>query len=256
MPLPIPTSTRQYFKPFAASWLQFDLKTGWLLLAVFSLTRFALVLYANVTKSYQVVALVFVAMMVLPFVLLTRAGRQKIGVVWPTHWWGVLLGGLLGMLSCAGLFYVASYCFDLTPSNPLVYISHTYQVPSVLREDTRLTYFLIYAGTSMLFSPIGEELFYRGLVHECFSARMGNNKATLLDSAAFAVVHLAHFGFVYSGQGWHFLFWPSFLWVISLFVSCLLFSASRVRSGSIVGAMAAHALFNVTMSYFIFYHIL
>ena len=256
MPIPIPTPAKQYFKPFAARWLQFDLKTGGLLLAVFSLARFALVLHANVTRSYQVVALVFVAMTALPFVLLTRAGRQKIGMVWPTHWRGVLLGGLLGMLSCAGLFYGASCCFGLTQGNPLVYISRTYQVPSVLSEDIRLTYFLIYAGTSMLFSPIGEELFYRGLVHECFSASIGNKRATMLDSAAFAVVHLAHFGLVYSGQGWHFLFWPSLLWIISLFVSCLLFSVGRARSGSIVGAMAAHALFNVTMSYFIFYHIL
>jgi len=30
----------------------------------------------------------------------------------------------------------------------------------------------------------------------------------------------------------------------------------RTRSGSVLGAIAAHALFNVTMSYFIFYHIL
>jgi membrane protease YdiL (CAAX protease family) len=129
-------------------------------------------------------------------------------------------------------------------------------VPSVLTEDTRRLFFLIYAGTSMLFSPIGEELFYRGLVHECFAAGMGSKRATLLDSTAFALVHLAHFGFVYSGQGWHFLFWPGMLWVVSLFVSCLLFSVGRARSGSVVGAMVAHASFNGMMSYFIFYHIL
>lgn len=247
---------KQYFKAFVSSWLRFDVKTGSLLLAVFSTVRFALVLHANVAKSYQVVALVFVAMMLLPFLLLTRAGRRQIGLVLPARWWGVLLGGLLGVVSCIVLFYVASFCFGLTESNPLVYIARTYKVPSVLHADTRRLYFLIYAGTSMLFSPIGEELFYRGLVHECFAASMGNRRATLLDSAAFAVVHLAHFGLVYSTQGWRFLAWPSLLWVISLFVSCLLFSVGRAKSGSVLGAMAAHALFNVTMSYFIFYHIL
>jgi membrane protease YdiL (CAAX protease family) len=253
---PIPIPANQYFKSFVGNWLRFDSKTGGLLLVVFSLTRFALVLHANVTRSYQVVALVFVAMMVLPFILLTRAGRRKIGLVLPVRWWGVLLGGLLGVLSCTVLFYLAHFCFGLTEGNPLVYIARTYQVPSVLTESTRWTYFLIYAGTSMLFSPIGEELFYRGLVHECFSASLGTRRATLLDSAAFSLVHLAHFGLVYSGQGWRFLFWPSLLWVVSLFVSCLLFSVGRAQSGSLLGAMVAHALFNVTMSYFIFYHIL
>lgn len=252
----IPRPDTQYVKPVWGKRFSLGPQTGWLLLAVFSLTRFALVLQANVTKSYQVVALVFVAMMLLPFVLLTRAGRRKIGLVRPERWWGVLLGGLLGILSCTVLFYLARLCFGLTEGNPLVYISRTYRVPSVLTADTRRLFFLIYAGTSMLFSPIGEELFYRGLVHECFAAGLGNKRATLLDSAAFALVHLAHFGLVYSGRGWQFLLWPSLLWVVSLFVSCLLFAVGRAWSGSIAGAMVAHASFNVTMSYFIFYHIL
>lgn len=126
----------------------------------------------------------------------------------------------------------------------------------MLHEDNRLTYFLIYAGISMGFSPIGEEVFYRGFVHECFTRSVGNRNAALVDSAAFALVHLAHFGLVYSGHGWRFLAGPSLLWVMGLFVTCLLFSVARAVSGSIVGAIAAHALFNLTMNYFIFYHIL
>jgi hypothetical protein len=43
---------------------------------------------------------------------------------------------------------------------------------------------------------------------------------------------------------------------VSLFGTCLLFSVARAQSGSILGAMVAHALFNLTMNYFIFYHIL
>ncbi|UOQ71733.1 CPBP family intramembrane glutamic endopeptidase [Hymenobacter cellulosilyticus] len=256
MPAPVLIPTEQYFKPFAGRYVDLNARTGGWLLAFFSLTRFALVLQANVTKSYQVVALIFVAMILLPFLLLTRAGRRQIGLVWPARWGGVLLGGVLGVVSCAVLFYLATLCFGLTGSNPLVYISRTYRVPIVLTEDTRRLFFLIYAGISMLFSPIGEELFYRGLVHECFRASMGNARATLLDSAAFAGVHLAHFGLVYSGSSWHFLPGPSLLWVAALFVSCLLFSLGRAKSGSVLGAIVAHALFNVTMSYFIFYHIL
>ena len=245
------------FRPFVAHRFRFDWKTGALLITLFTVLRFALVLQANATKSYQAVPYIFVAMLALPFVLLTRAGRQAIGLVWPTRWAGVLLGAMLGIGSCAVLFYVTTFFFGFGEGNSLVYISGSYaNLPSVLNEHNRLTYFLIYAGISMGFSPIGEEVFYRGLVHECFARSVGNRNAALVDSAAFALVHVAHFGLVYSGHGWRFLPGPTLLWVTGLFITCLLFSVARAKSGSLVGAMVAHALFNLTMNYFILYRIL
>ncbi len=246
-----------YFKAFVANHLRLNRQTGSLLIAIFSLVRFALALHANVTKSYQIVAFVFVAMGLLPFLLLTSSGRRQIGLVWPTRWTGVLLGGVLGILSCTALFYLATFFFGLSEGNSLVYISQTYsKLPHVLSAQDRLTYFLIFSATSMVFSPIGEEIFYRGLVHECFAPSMGNRKASLVDSTAFSLVHLAHFGLIYIGGSWRLLPGPALLWVISLFGTCLLFSVARARSGSIIGAMVAHAMFNLTMNYFIFYHIL
>jgi membrane protease YdiL (CAAX protease family) len=245
------------FKPWVAAYLRFNWQTGCLLLAVFSLVRFALALQANLTKSYQVVTFVLLAMGLLPSLLLTRAGRQRIGLGWPTNWAGVFAGGLLGLLSCTGLFYLARFCFGLGEGNPLVYISRTYApLPAVLNAPDRLTYFLAFSATSMVFSPVGEELFYRGLVHECFAPGMGNKKAAWMDSAAFALVHLAHFGLVYLPRGWRLLPGPALLWVTSLFGTCLLFSVARAQSGSVLGAIVAHAFFNLTMNYFIFYHIL
>lgn len=246
-------------KSFAAQRFCFHWKTGAWLLVLFSTVRFALVLHANVTRSYQVVALIFVVMIALPFLLLRRAGRRKIGLVWPAQWSGVLLGGAFGVLSCVALFYLTAYCFGLGEGNSLAYIARTYgNIAQVLNDQNRLVYFLIFTIPSLLFSPIGEEIFYRGLVHECFASSLGSRKATLIDSAAFALVHVAHFGFIYagSGVGWRFLPGPALLWVASLFVACLLFSVARRKSGSVWGAVAAHALFNLTMNYFIFYHIL
>lgn len=244
-------------KSFVARWFRLDWRTGTGLLLVFSLLRFALVMHANVTRSYQVVALIFVAMALLPFLVLTRAGRRQIGLTWPARWWGVLLGAALGALSCAGLFYLTTACFGLGEGNSLAYIARTYgNLPAVLNEQNRLVYFLIFSGPSMIFSPIGEELFYRGLVHECFAGRLGHRKASLVDSAAFALVHLAHFGLVYQEGSWHLLPGPALLWMGGLCGTCLLFSVARQRSGSVLGAMVSHALFNLTMNYFIFYHIL
>jgi membrane protease YdiL (CAAX protease family) len=259
MPHSVLIPTEPEVKPFAAARIRFDWKTGTWLLALFSFTRFALVLHANLTRSYQVVALVFVAMLLLPWLLLTRAGRRTIGLVWPRRWTGVLLGGALGALSCAVLFYLTTFFFGLGEGNSLVYIAGTYgNLPAVLTDQNRLVSFLIFAGTSMVFSPLGEEVFYRGLVHECFARSVGSRKATWIDSAAFALVHVAHFGLVYAGptSGWHLLPGPALLWVASLLVTCLLFSLARKMSGSLVGSIVAHALFNLTMNYFIFYYIL
>jgi membrane protease YdiL (CAAX protease family) len=105
-------------------------------------------------------------------------------------------------LSCTVLFYLTKLVFGFGEGNSLAYISHTYtQLPYVLSTSDRLTYFLIFSTTSMVFSPIGEEIFYRGFVHECFAPRVGAQKAALVDSAAFTFVHLAHFGLVYWAGG-------------------------------------------------------
>ncbi|MCC3157355.1 CPBP family intramembrane metalloprotease [Hymenobacter sp. 15J16-1T3B] len=244
-------------KAFAAPWFRLDWRTGAWLLVAFSLLRFALVMHANVTRSYQVVALIFVAMVLLPFLVLTRAGRQQIGLRWPARWRGVLLGAVLGALSCAVLFYLTTLCFGLGEGNSLAYIAQSYSnLPPVLTEQNRLMYFLIFTGPSMIFSPIGEELFYRGLVHECFASSIGDGKASLADSAAFALVHLAHFGLVYVAGGWQLLPGPALLWAVSLFGACLLFSVACRQSSSVLGAVVAHAAFNLAMNYFIFCHIL
>jgi hypothetical protein len=107
----------------------------------------------------------------------------------------------------------------------------------------------------MTFSPFGEELMYRGLIHQSFVSKLGNNKASIIDSLAFAVVHLAHFGFVYSSLHWNFLFVPAILWVTFMFLTSRMFFYCKTKSQSIYGAIICHAGFNFAMTYFIFYHI-
>jgi len=43
----------------------------------------------------------------------------------------------------------------------------------------------------MLFSPIGEEFLYRGIVHGSFVSRFGEWRASVFDSLAFALTHVA-----------------------------------------------------------------
>ncbi|TAD87748.1 MAG: CPBP family intramembrane metalloprotease, partial [Bacteroidetes bacterium] len=122
-----------------------------------------------------------------------------------------------------------------------------------ITQADRNIMFAIMAITGMTFSPIGEELFFRGIVHTSFSKSIGTQKASLVDSSAFALTHISHFGLVFIHGKWDFFILPTIIWVSSMFLVSLLFFAFRKKSGSILGAMLCHSAFNLGMIYCIFY---
>src|SRR3954451_23327127 len=91
--------SQQVRRPFRGA-IGFDLRTAVILLLVFGAVRVVLVLQANVTGSYQVVSLVFIAMAVLPWVVLTRIGRRRMGIVRPDRWRWIIPAGLSGAACC------------------------------------------------------------------------------------------------------------------------------------------------------------
>ncbi len=234
----------------------FDARTGVLLLVFFGATRMGLVLQANLTGSYQLVSLVFVAMAALPWLLLTREGRRRIGIVRPSSWRWILSAMAAGAIAMLVTYAAASAFWGQTLENPFVSIAGTYSVPSSPSDTDRLIYFGIYAVVGILFSPVGEELLYRGIAHESLAVRLGNRGAAAVDAGAFALVHLSHFGIVHLAGAWAVLPLPALLWVTAMFLSSLVFYAFRRLTGSILGAIAAHAAFNLTMTFVIFYLVL
>lgn len=250
MPIDVPSKTRFQI-------LQSATAKVWMLLLLISVPRFILVLQANKTGQYQWVSLIFVVMIMLPWLLYNKKGRYEMGIRKPKNGLGLLGAMALGLL-CAGLiYYLMLFVFGDGIAHPYRYIARSYaQIPAGVLGDDRFMFFLIYSIISMTFSPLGEEFFYRGLVHEYFAKSLGHNHASRLDSAAFAVVHLAHFGIVYHQGSWRWLLWPSLVWMLALFLTCRAFFWARQKSGAIWGAVVAHAAFNLGMNYFIFYHLL
>lgn len=250
------TAAADFRSPFARR-LGFTPATGILLLVVFGVVRVVLVLQANVTGSYSVVSTVFIAMAVLPWIVLTKSGRRRIGLVRPSRWRWVLPAALVGAATAALVHLIGSLFWGAEVSNPFVYIAQSYsQVPTDLDATDRLIFFAIFAVIGMTFSPIGEELLYRGLAHESFAARLGDRAAALIDAGAFALVHLAHFGIVYVSGVWQFLPFPALFWLTAMFGASLVFYTARRFTGSLVGAIVAHAGFNLVMNAIIFYAIL
>jgi hypothetical protein len=239
------------------SLLPLNLRTGILLLVLFGLVRAALVLQANVTGSYQVVSLVFVAMIALPFIILTRDGRARIGLARPKRRRWVVPALAAGVAMALVVHAAATALWSDTLSHPFAYIARSYSsVPESPSEDDRFIYFIIFAVIGMLFSPLGEEFLYRGTAHESIAADLGDRRAALIDAGAFAVTHLAHFGVVFVAGAWAFLPLPALFWVSAMFLASLTFYGFRKLTGSLIGAVAAHAGFNLAMNWVIFYAIL
>ena len=155
------------------------------------------------------------------------------------------------------IYFIGFQLFGNEISNWFVYISKSYSIDkSAIGPNNLLIYFLIYAAASMIFSPVGEELFYRGLVHQCFQEKFGSNRSSQIDSTAFAITHLAHFGIVFHQGKWQFLMVPATIWVLLMYMASRLFFICKLQSGSLLGPIISHAAFNITMVYLIFYHIL
>ncbi|NBC26479.1 MAG: CPBP family intramembrane metalloprotease [Bacteroidetes bacterium] len=244
--------------PFRSHKLKFSWHLGLSLILLFGISRFFIVLEANRSGSYGLTSVIFMIMILTPFLLLTREGRQSIGLTFPKNVQWLTVSFLLGVLLCALIFWIGDLLYQDTLSNWFVYISESYSsVPEdQLTGSNLLTYFLMFALVGMTFSPFGEEFLYRGLIHRCFTDRFGDNRASMIDSAAFATVHLAHFGIVFSAGEWTFLAIPALLWMGLMYVAGRMFYVCRQKTISIFGAVIAHAGFNLAMTWFIFYCIL
>ncbi|MDZ4714419.1 MAG: type II CAAX endopeptidase family protein [Cytophagales bacterium] len=231
-------------------------KLGIVLLLFVGILRFGLVIHANVKGDFRFVSIIFVFMVALPLLLLNRQGLKHIGLLTNTS--GVWMAASLfsGFVLCIIVFLIGLLLYGKTSSNWFVSIGQAYPIAfDTMSATDKPVYFIIYSIIGMTFSPLGEEFMYRGLVHQCLAERWGDKTSTLIESGAFGVTHLAHFGIVYAAGSWSFLLLPGLLWIILIFGTGLIFNFWRRTSGSLYGAVLCHAAFNLAMTYFIFYQL-
>jgi uncharacterized protein len=241
-------------KPFWSRFIGFNWKFGLFLIFIICIPRFIFVLNANATGKYSSsIGLIMTLSAIAPFLFLTKYGRKEIGITKPRSFKWLLIGIACGLLASLVLYFIGQILYDNSYQNWYQYIGKLYNIPADITEADKKIMFVIVAITSMLISPIGEELFFRGIVHASFSKSIGEQKASLVDSSAFALTHIAHFGLVFVNNQWDFYLMPTILWVSSMFLVSLLFYAFRKRSGSILGAILCHSAFNLGMTYGIFY---
>ena len=246
-----------YFRSAFSHSLKFSPFLGVFLILIIGIPRFIIVLGANATGNYKYTSLIFVFMCLLPFLLLNRDGQKRIGIVKTKKTGYLFYSLLLGVLICVPVFLLGTGLYGMNENNWFVYISRSYSgaLPSDFGNE-RLIYFAMFAGISMIFSPIGEELMYRGFIHQCFESKYSPKRASQIDSLAFALTHLAHFGILFTAAGWVFRPVPALLWIICTYLVSRVFFFCKQKAASLGGAILSHAGFNLAMNYFIFYHIL
>lgn len=244
--------------PFRIPNVTFNWQLGLSLILLFGIARFIIVLQANRTGSYSLTSVIFIVMIITPFLLLKKEGRNATGVKSASNIRWMAGSFVLGAVACTIIFFIGNMLYQNSIANWFVYISNSFSgIPEgALAWETKLAFFMMFAITGMTFSPFGEELLYRGLIHQCFVRKFGSNGASVIDSLAFAIVHLSHFGIIYTGYSWEFLATPALLWVALMYASGRLFYFCRIKTESIYGAVLSHAGFNLAMTWFIFYHIL
>lgn len=240
-------------KLFWNRFFKFDWKFGLFLLLIICIPRFFLVLKANETGNYGFIGMVMVISAIIPFIFLNKYGRKQIGLS-KTNRIKSLVYALTGGLVFSYLVYlVGNLLYGNTFENWYVYIGKSYNIPHNIAGQEKMILFAIMALTGMTFSPIGEELFFRGIVHNSFANSLGDRKASIIDSLAFSLTHIAHFGLVFINNSWNFYFLPALIWVLCMFLASILFFQMKIITGSIWGAVLCHSGFNLGMIYCIFY---
>lgn len=240
-------------RSFWNKYFKLNWKFGLFLLLTICIPRFTLVLNANETGNYSLIGLVMFISALVPFIFLNRQGRKQIGIKTTKKVHYLILAISIGLLLSLLLHYLGQGLYGNSYENWYEYVGKSYNIPEGIAAKDKKVMFIIMAITGMTFSPMGEELFFRGIVHGSFAKSFGDKKASIIDSLAFALTHISHFGLVFVNNGWDFYIVPALIWVISMFVVSLIFFQMKRLTNSLWGAILCHAGFNLGMIYCIFY---
>jgi membrane protease YdiL (CAAX protease family) len=245
--------SKAVLRSFWARLFNFDWKFGTFLILIVCIPRFILVLQANANGSYGAIGAIMFVSALAPFIFLTRNGQSYIGLIRTKRYQWLFMAFICGIMLSLILYYLGEILYGASYENWYVYIAKSYKIPAGLQAGDKRTMFLIMAAVGMTFSPIGEELFFRGIVHSSFAHALGEKRALIIDALAFSVTHISHFGLVFVNHGFTLYTVPMLIWVSSMFLVSVLFYYFKQRSGSLIGAVVCHAGFNLGMIFSIFY---
>jgi membrane protease YdiL (CAAX protease family) len=127
----------------------------------------------------------FIIMMVLPYIFLTAVGRRQIGLRKSNARFSYVAAVLYGVGAASLCFLLGVLLFDNGPDNWFITIRNYYigQVPRA--SDMPLQkFFIVVTIPALIFSPIGEELFFRGFLQDALQTRLGLQVSMVIESGS------------------------------------------------------------------------
>jgi membrane protease YdiL (CAAX protease family) len=220
------------------------------LAVLFAATRVVGVLGPNSLR--WLLPLGFTLMALTPFLLLDAARRRQLGLRKPATartYLFAIVAGAAAALACFALGYAL---FGAGSDNWFVTIANGYRQTLDTTGWTTARLHLVFTLPALIFSPVGEEIFFRGYLQYALEQRFSARASTIAECAAFGFVHVCHHGLLLAATGIVFLPVSGPLWMLLMFGVALLFAYLRKTSGSLLPAIAAHATFNLVMNLTIF----
>ncbi|MFZ5970876.1 MAG: hypothetical protein ACOYXA_04740 [Bacteroidota bacterium] len=113
---------------------------------------------------YSHIILLFIIMSSIPLVLLNKSGRAQIGLARPSLKW-VIVSFFVGAAAAITIYLTGLLVFPDSESHWYHIIMNSFNKEDVIASiKLSFFFFLLFALPSMIFSPIGEELLFRGFL--------------------------------------------------------------------------------------------
>ena len=227
---------------------------AWLIAAAFAVL-FAAVRFVGILGPRElrwVLPLGFTLMALLPFVLLHRGERREMGLKFRGVRRGYGLAIVSGALAAFACFPLGMALFGSGPDNWFVSIANYYRQQMDTAGWDVLRLHLVFTIPALIFSPIGEEIFFRGYLQYSLEQRFSVRASTIAECSAFAVIHLCHHGLYFAAAGLSLRPISGAIWMLLMFGAAMLFAWLRKYSGSLLPAIVSHAVFNLVMNATIF----
>jgi hypothetical protein len=240
------SSQPEFLKPFWTALLG----PPWLVSLVVAAAVAALRFFA-LFSPYPLQELFFVqtvAMWVLPFVMLTVAGRREIGLSERgTTPLTMLASAVAGAICALAFFALGMALYGNSPDNWCVSIRNYLHFDEMRGLMSPLALFALYALPAIFLNPVGEEILFRGFMYQSFARRFNGALAAAVSSLIFGFMYLSLHGIWHDASGYHIRLASAVLAMSLMATLGAVFTACRVLSGSLWTAMSAHAAFNLTL---------
>jgi uncharacterized protein len=194
----------------------------------------------------------FVIMGVVPFLFYNNEGRSMMGIrkidklIWIIPL--ILIGA--GMALVIGL--IGYVVYGTGERNWFVTLMNTYNFNSQLTQMPRIAFFFIVTIPLMILSPIGEEFFFRGVVHSSIKEKWGITAGMIVNSLAFTAIYVFQHGLHRTLEGITCMPVSGVIWLSLIFTSGIIFTLIRERTDSVWSSVIAHSAYILTMNVFIF----